>query len=197
MSTSTSAAGPQYFVVSTPLSSSADWKPSFLAGILHYQYNLVRKHVADADQRRKLGLSAPVTRLPAKNAVALAQFVQSLEPYAYLEDGWDGPDSRGPSLLSLWRSVLDSYQLISVGLPAPSPKILHDGSLGVYWKGHGTYAAIDFEPDGVHVWTVTDGKAYKSGMWDSKGQVPEALRSAGADPKSKGSTGLLQGNIDG
>jgi hypothetical protein len=195
MQTSTSAAGPQYFVVSTQVSTSADWKPSFLAGVLQYQYNVVRKHVAEADKRQRIGLSAPVTRLPAKCAVALAQFVQSLEPYAYLEDGWDGPDSRGPNVLGLWRSVLDSYQLIALGLPAPSPKILHDGTLGVYWKGHGTYATIDFEPDGVHVWTVTDGKIYKSGMWDSKGQVPDALRSAGASSNFEMHTGELQGDF--
>ena len=44
------------------------------------------------------------------------------------------------------------------------------------WKGTELGKRFDiYEEDGEHIWTVTDGKTFKSGTWKSGEAVPKAI----------------------
>lgn len=73
-------------------------------------------------------------------------------------------------------ALLGLVNLISALMPAPSPMLLEDGTIGAYWRRGQHYASIDFEVDGEHSWAGTDGTKYISGTWKVPGeQLPPAL----------------------
>jgi len=67
-------------------------------------------------------------------------------------------------------NILESYQL-----KTPKLKVLSDGKLGGYWRCGKVYVTVEFEEDGEHVWTVSDGRNYISGTWDVKNRPPVEL----------------------
>ena len=73
-------------------------------------------------------------------------------------------------------ALLGLANLILALMPAPSPMLLEDGTIGAYWRRGKHYASIDFEVDGEHSWAGTDGIKYLSGTWKVPGeQLPPAL----------------------
>lgn len=73
-------------------------------------------------------------------------------------------------------ALLGLVNLILALMPAPSPMLLEDGTIGAYWRRGKHYASIDFEVDGEHSWAGTDGTKYLSGTWKVPGeQLPPAL----------------------
>ena len=195
MSSSNSTSfGLEYFAVKSSVSADVFEQADFLSGVLKYQYELVRTEMRrlNGNPSREL---PPVAQISAEAAFGLVQFVESLEPIACLEDGWNGPGTVGPSVVGIWQAVMDTYRLLAISFPVPSPKILSDGRLGVYWKGLQCYATIDFEEDGVHIWTVANGKRQNTGTWNSCDKVPEALRFAG--PAQNAEVGRRQMSING
>lgn len=73
-------------------------------------------------------------------------------------------------------AVLGLANLILAHVPAPSPMLLEDGTIGAYWRRGQCYASIDFEVDGEHSWAGTDGTEFHSGTWKvADGQLPPAL----------------------
>lgn len=75
-------------------------------------------------------------------------------------------------------ALLGLANLILALMPAPSPMLLEDGTIGAYWRRGQHYASIDFEVDGEHSWAKTDGTNYVSGTWTVPGeQFPPALMS--------------------
>jgi len=146
--------------------------------MLTYQAELLARQVQrQIEQQTSHGIAPPAQQLAVEVRTKMWECVSKLEPFAYLYDGWDGQGSRAPTVASLWQAVADTCQLVAVGLPVPDPKALSDGTLGVYWKKGKRYATIDFESDGVHLWTVTNGKTFKSGTWDATKEIPTELRS--------------------
>ena len=176
--------GIQYFAVATSVSREEVERVDFFSGVLKYQYEIVRAEMRKLNSNPLRELP-PVTQVSQEVASNLVAFVESLEPIACLSDGWDGPGSYGPKVVSIWRAVIDTYALLAIAFPAPKAKILSDGRLGAYWKQRGCYATIDFEEDGIHIWTVANGKHQKTGTWNSSDKVPEALRAAGAATASE------------
>jgi len=172
------AAGPRYFVVSTPVPKAQElMKRSYLQSVFTYQANAIHEFlVKDKQHAPTVGISAPAYQIAPYVRRKTAEFVRKLEPFAYLTDGWNGQGSKAPTVFGLWHAVVDSYMLIAVGWPTPEPKVLGDGTLGVFWEKGEAYATIDFEEDGVHLWTVTDGRDFKSGTWNAAEEAPPNFR---------------------
>lgn len=173
-----SSAGPSYFIVASPISASDEWSAPYFDTLLQYQARMLSQYLEKASEENSKNPTTPTTQITPRVASEVSEYVSRLEPFAHLPAGWDGPGTKGPTIVGVWQAVLDSYRLIAIGLPAPTPKILPDGTLGVFWRHGRHYAAIDFEEDGVHVWTVTDGNKYWNGTWDATAQVPTVIRSA-------------------
>lgn len=173
------SAGPEFFVVATPVDlSRGTFDKNFFSGVLLYQYEAIRRALGKLDDEAEQ-YQAPSLQITKSQAYSLVQYVEALEPFAFLQDGWNGPGTLAPSFVGLWQAVTDSYRLIAFGLPSPSPKLLSDGTLGVFWRHGSAYATIDFEADGVHLWTITDGKQFKTGTWDAEAKVPAEFRAVG------------------
>lgn len=121
-------------------------------------------------------LVAPTSQVPQ-------EFFDSYEPVfrtvlLYRADvvHWGDAESDRPSEEQKNAALLGLANLVLALVPAPSPMILEDGTIGAYWRRGQCYASIDFEVDGEHSWAGTDGKTFKSGTWKvSGGQVPPAL----------------------
>lgn len=89
---------------------------------------------------------------------------------------WSGETTDVPSEEQKNAALLGLANLILAVMPAPSPMLLEDGTIGAYWRRGQHYASIDFEVDGEHSWAGTDGTKYFSGTWKVPGeQLPPAL----------------------
>lgn len=89
---------------------------------------------------------------------------------------WNVDEAGVPSEEQKNAALLGLANLVLALVPAPSPMILEDGTIGAYWRRGKCYASIDFEADGEHSWAGTDGTNFKSGTWKvSSGQIPPAL----------------------
>ncbi len=89
---------------------------------------------------------------------------------------WNGEATDVPSEEQRNAALLGLANLILALMPAPSPMLLEDGTIGAYWRRGQHYASIDFEVDGEHSWAGTDGTRYFSGTWKVPGeQLPPAL----------------------
>ncbi|NNM68752.1 MAG: hypothetical protein HKM00_02070 [Gallionella sp.] len=81
-----------------------------------------------------------------------------------------------PSEEQMNAALLGLANLILTCMPAPSPMLLDDGTIGAYWRRGQHYASIDFEVDGEHTWAGTDGTKYLSGTWKVPGErLPHAF----------------------
>lgn len=106
----------------------------------------------------------------------LKSFLLSMEPFLLLGDGWGGPHCKVPSDMSVVQAVIGCMNLLGAGFPRPDPKLLDDGTLGVFWNAPNAYAAIDFEEDGVHVWSAATKSSLRSGTWSIGESVPKDLQ---------------------
>jgi hypothetical protein len=125
------------------------------------------------------------TLLVAPRALIQQEFFDSYEPvfrtvmlYRARLSNWDGESNDVPSEEQRSAALLGIVNLISALVPAPSPMLLEDGTVGVYWRRGQCYASIDFEVDGEHCWAGTDGTSFRSGTWKAADdQLPPALYS--------------------
>ena len=88
---------------------------------------------------------------------------------------WQEGEPDIPSEAQKNAALLGLANLVFACVPAPSPMLLEDGTIGAYWRRGRCYASIDFEVDGEHSWAGTDGKQFRSGTWKIPGQLPPEL----------------------
>jgi hypothetical protein len=74
-------------------------------------------------------------------------------------------ESKAPSDQQISAAVLGLANLMAALVPAPSPMLLEDGTIGGYWRRGRRYVSIDFEVDGENTWAGTDGVEFHSGTW--------------------------------
>ena len=138
-----------------------------------------------------LGSFGSQTRVETEDAILLVapraqipqEYFDSYEPvfrtvmlYRARVGHWNGEAIDVPSEEQKNAALLGLVNLISALVPAPSPMLLEDGTIGAYWRRGQHYASIDFEVDGEHSWARTDGTKYLSGTWKVPGeQLPPAL----------------------
>lgn len=136
---------------------------------------------------RWLGNSGSQTRLETEDATLVVAPCAQV-PQAYF-DSYEpvfstvmhyrarvGDVTEVPSEEQTNAALLGLANLISAFMPAPSPMLLEDGTIGAYWRRGQHYASIDFEVDGEHTWAGTDGTKYLSGTWKVPGeQLPPAI----------------------
>lgn len=123
------------------------------------------------------------TLLVAPRAQIPQEYFDSYEPvfrtvllYRANAGHWNNSASDQPSEEQKNAALLGVANLILALIPAPSPMLLEDGTIGVYWRCGHRYASIDFEVDGEHSWAGTDGTKYFSGTWKVPGeQLPTVL----------------------
>ena len=186
-SLTTVTSGPNYIADSSVSRlSAAPLEPhDYVAGVLAHGFERVRLEIGRRSRSdAATSKAAPVFQLTPVARVELQRFIASLEPFVALSIGWNGAGSQGPNRTSLVSAVVGCVKLVQSGLPAPRPKILKDGTLGGFWRGHGYYATMEFEEDGEHVWTVSDGRNYQSGTWKSGEAVPKAIDVGTVDSES-------------
>lgn len=111
------------------------------------------------------------------------RFAESLEPFTLVTYGWNGPDSHPPEKEAIMMALETCFVLVNQGLPRPNPKMLSNGGLGGFWCIGRDYATMDFESDGEHIWTVTDGTNYKSGTWKLGENIPALVDSITKIPR--------------
>ncbi|AYY97671.1 hypothetical protein EGY19_09565 [Burkholderia multivorans] len=117
---------------------------------------------------------APVPRLSPEFIGGYAPFFKAI--FLYQAHLVGSEDATPPSMDQLGAAYLGLANLMAALVPAPSPMLLEDGTIGGYWRRGRCYASIDFEVDGEHTWVETDGKEVRSGVWKLPGQpVPSAL----------------------
>ena len=88
---------------------------------------------------------------------------------------WNGEATDVPSEEQKNAAFLGLANLVLALIPAPSPMLLEDGTIGAFWRRGQCYASIDFEVDGEHSWAGTDGTKFLSGTWKVPGQLPPEL----------------------
>ncbi len=138
-----------------------------------------------------LGSFGSQTRLETEDAILVVapraqipqEYIDSYEPifrtvmfYRARVGQWNGEETDVPSEEQKNAALLGLANLILALMPAPSPMLLEDGTIGAYWRRGQHYASIDFEVDGEHTWAGTDGTKYLSGTWKLPGeQLPHAI----------------------
>jgi len=110
------------------------------------------------------------------------EFVDSYEPvfktvmlYRAHVGNWQDGEPDVPSEAQKNAALLGLANMVVALVPAPSPMLLEDGTIGAYWRRGQCYASIDFEVDGEHSWAGTDGEKFRSGTWKVPGQLPPEL----------------------
>jgi len=110
------------------------------------------------------------------------EFVDSYEPvfktvmlYRAHVGNWQDGERDVPSEAQKSAALLGLANMVVALVPAPSPMLLEDGTIGAYWRRGQCYASIDFEVDGEHSWAGTDGEKFRSGTWKVPGQLPPEL----------------------
>lgn len=173
------------------------WGVSSLSGEHDYAAGVI-VYGCDRIPPMDLGMGAPAnSRVPPGYQITplmaheIRKFATQLEPFVALREGWNGIDSSGPSANSVVMAIDSCLAILIAGIPSPRPKILSNGTLGGYWRAGNAYAAMDFEEDGEHVWTVTDGKSYASGTWKVGEILPKAIDNIAEDPQQKTLQDLL------
>lgn len=130
------------------------------------------------------------TRIQAEDATLLVappkqitqEYFDSYEPvfrtvmlYRAHVSNWNGEATDVPSEEQKNAAFLGLANLVLALIPAPSPMLLEDGTIGAFWRRGQCYASIDFEVDGEHSWAGTDGTKFLSGTWKVPGQLPPEL----------------------
>ena len=172
---STIAAGPTYIASSQLVGNNIfdGEEHDYLSGAIAQQFATVHDQISTSIGDFNPAQSAPRFQITSSADLALKRFAQSLASFVSLTDGWNGPYTFAPTSMSIFVAMNTCLRLIELGLPEPTPKILSDGTLGVFWTSKESYAAIDFEDDGEHVWTVTNGKNLISGTWQTRENAPQ------------------------
>ncbi|MFP6559996.1 hypothetical protein WJ542_17090 [Paraburkholderia sp. B3] len=119
---------------------------------------------------------APVARISPEFFDGYKPFFRAIVLYrAHLANS-DDEDTTPPSEAQMSAAYLGLANLMLALVPAPSPMLLENGTIGGYWRRGRSYASIDFEVDGEHTWVETDGEELRSGTWKSpEGPMPLAL----------------------
>lgn len=181
--------GPSYITRDSMASSggivSQEQEKNYTAGVISHEVDKIKKVISSGSKSQtSTNLVAPSIQLSPRVFQQLSRFTRDLEPFLVLKDGWNGGDSKRPSEHSIEQAILTCFSLVQSGLNAPKPKVFSTGSLGCFWRVGHKYATIDFEEDGEHIWTVTDGKIYKTGTWKSGEVVPKAIDSTTTSQES-------------
>lgn len=123
-------------------------------------------------------LVAPRAQIPQEYFDSYEPVFRTVMLYRARVGHWNGEATDVPSEEQKNAALLGLANLILALIPAPSPMLLEDGTIGAYWRRGQHYASIDFEVDGEHCWAGTDGTKYFSGTWKVPGeQLPPALTS--------------------
>lgn len=121
-------------------------------------------------------LVAPRAQIPHEYFDSYEPIFRTVMLYRARVGHWNSEAADVPSEEQKNAALLGLANLILALMPAPSPMLLEDGTIGVYWRRGQRYASIDFEVDGEHSWAGTDGTKYFSGTWKVCGeQLPPAL----------------------
>lgn len=121
-------------------------------------------------------LIAPPSQIPQEYFDSYEPVFRTVMLYRARVAHWNGEASDVPSEEQKNAALLGLANLILALMPAPSPMLLEDGTIGAYWRRGKHYASIDFEVDGEHSWAGTDGIKYFSGSWKVPGEhLPSAL----------------------
>ena len=119
---------------------------------------------------------APASKISPEFFDGYKPFFKAIFLYQARLGAPDREDSVPPSEAQMNAAFLGLANLMAAFMPAPTPMLLEDGTIGGYWRRGRCYASIDFEADGEHTWVETDGQEFKSGTWKLPGQpVPPAL----------------------
>lgn len=119
---------------------------------------------------------APPVPIPQEYFDSYEPVFRTVMFYRARVGNWNGEAIDVPSEEQKNAALLGLANLILALMPAPSPMLLEDGTIGAYWRRGKHYASIDFEVDGEHSWAGTDGTKYLSGTWKVPGeQLPAAL----------------------
>ena len=120
-------------------------------------------------------LVAPRAHIPPEYFDSYESVFRTVMLYQTRLGHWNG-EADVPSEEQKNAALLGLANLILALMPAPSPMLLEDGTIGAYWRRGQHYASIDFEVDGEHTWAGTDGTKYLSGTWKVPGeQLPPAI----------------------
>jgi hypothetical protein len=181
---STATLGPNY-ISSSRLDRASDvlaGENDYLNGVIAHQFHHLRDAISNRYKSQfTKSQVAPPFQTTRSTDISLGHFAQALDAFVALEAGWNGIESRGPSRESVMVAMHSCWHLVQAGVETPTPKMLSDGTLGVFWARGNSYAAIDFEEDGEHVWTVTDGKNFTSGTWQITEIAPKAIYAIAQD----------------
>jgi hypothetical protein len=121
-------------------------------------------------------LVAPPGQIPQEYFDSYEPVFRTVKCYRARVGPWNGKAIDVPSEEQKNAALLGLANLILALIPAPSPMLLEDGTIGAYWRRGQHYASIDFEVDGEHSWAGTDGTKYLSGTWKVPGErLPPAL----------------------
>lgn len=120
-------------------------------------------------------LVSPHAHIPQKYFDSYEPVFRTVMLYRASVSHRNGKATDVPSEQQKNAALLGLANLILALLPAPSPMILEDGTIGAYWRRGQCYASIDFEVDGEHSWAGTDGTKFHSGTWKVPGQLPPEL----------------------
>lgn len=121
-------------------------------------------------------LIAPAAQITKEFVDSYEPFVRAVMLYRSSLDQRHDEDTTVPTQIQTSAALLGMANLMAWLVPAPSPMILEDGTIGGYWRRGKRYVSIDFEIDGEHSWAGTDGEKFHSGTWRLPGDpLPLAL----------------------
>lgn len=119
---------------------------------------------------------APASKIPPEFFDGYEPFFKAIFLYQARLDAPNSEGSTPPSEAQMNAAYLGLANLMATFVPAPSPMLLEDGTIGGFWRRGRCYASIDFEVDGEHTWVETDGREFNSGTWKLPGQpMPSEL----------------------
>lgn len=172
---STSSTGLSYIFGSNLNNSIKNQKTfDYLDGAFSNNFFKVSKQISEEKSKYfDLSIAAPPFQITEDQEKELKKFIYGLEAFFDLNNRWTLQACKPPSVVALFMAFNTCLVLIQNGFNTPTPKILSDGTLGMFWSHDKLYAAIDLEDDGEHVWTVTDGKNIKSGTWQIRENTPK------------------------
>jgi hypothetical protein len=170
----------EYFVSASQ--PTAESNVNYLSSPIQEIRNRLNEWLAELGSRTQLQCEDSVLFVAPTSKIS-PEFFDGYEPFfkaIFLYQARLGaPDSEGstpPSEAQMNAAYLGLANLMAAFVPAPSPMLLEDGTIGGFWRRGRCYASIDFEVDGEHTWVETDGRDFKSGTWKLPGQpMPAAL----------------------
>jgi hypothetical protein len=158
--------------------SRVDYRSDLVTEVSRKMRDAIRKFLAQDQASRFVSPSVNVHKiLDAQNQEEYRNFFRAIDRYQACVAGWNSEHSVAPSASQIESAAMGVVSLMVGGAPAPNAMLLDDGTIGAYWRSGQSYASIDFEPDGEHLWAGTDGQRYWSGIWKSSSELPEVMKS--------------------